>query len=155
VNIDGMSFSACRAVSEVERALGRELRHAVFVVEQGVPVDVEIDGLDDVCQHFLVRSGEHAVATARARTTDRGWKIERVAVALPYRRQALGKRLVQHMLLEAPQDALVYVHAQESALGFWERLGFVADGPRFVEGGIGHRRMSWRRPTVGGVAGGR
>jgi predicted GNAT family N-acyltransferase len=93
------------------------------------------------------------VATARARATERGWKLERVAVAQPYRRQALGKRLVQRMLADAPAGGVVYVHAQESALGFWERLGFVADGPRFVEGGIGHRRMSWRRPTPGGTAG--
>ena len=148
-----MSFSVSRAVSERERSQGRALRHAVFVVEQGVPIDVEVDGLDDVCQHFLVRFGEHAVATARARTTERGWKIERVAVADEYRRRAVGTLLVQRMLADAPVGAEVYVHAQESALGFWERLGFVADGPRFVEGGIGHFRMSWRRPTAGGTVG--
>ena len=148
-----MSFSVSRAVSERERSQGRALRHAVFVVEQGVPIDVEVDGLDDVCQHFLVRTGEHAVATARARTTERGWKIERVAVADEYRRRAVGTLLVQRMLADAPVGAEVYVHAQESALGFWERLGFVADGPRFVEGGIGHFGMSWRRPTVGGTTG--
>jgi predicted GNAT family N-acyltransferase len=148
VNIDDMSFSVSQAVSDAERALGRELRHAVFVAEQGVPVDVEIDGLDEVCQHFLVRSGEDAVATARARATERGWKLERVAVAQPYRRRAVGRLLVQRMLADAPAGSVVYVHAQESALGFWERLGFVADGPRFVEGGIGHRRMSWRRPAT-------
>ena len=67
----------------------------------------------------------------------------------------MGTLLVQRMLADAPDASVVYVHAQESALGFWERLGFVADGPRFVEGGIGHRRMSWRCPTVGGAAGGR
>jgi len=149
-----MSFSVSPAASDAERALGRELRHAVFVVEQGVPADVEIDGLDEVCQHFLVRAGEHAVATARARATERGWKLERVAVAQPYRRQAVGRLLVQRMLADAPAGSVVYVHAQESALGFWERLGFVADGPRFVEGSIGHRRMSWR-PTRAGTAGGR
>jgi predicted GNAT family N-acyltransferase len=148
-----MSFSVSRAVSDRERSQGRALRHAVFVVEQGVPIDVEIDGLDEVCQHFLVRSGEHAVATARARTTERGWKIERVAVADAYRRRAVGTLLVQRMLADAPAGVGVYVHAQEGALGFWERLGFVAEGPRFVEGGIGHFRMSWRRPTPEGTAG--
>lgn len=148
-----MSFSVSRAVSDPERSQGRALRHAVFVVEQGVPIDVEIDGLDDGCRHFLVRSGEHAVATARARMTERGWKIERVAVAEAYRRRAVGTLLVHSVLADAPAGAEVYVHAQESALGFWERLGFVADGPRFVEGGIGHRRMSWRRPTGGNDTG--
>jgi len=144
-----MGFSVNRAVSDRERSAACALRQAVFVAEQGVPADVEIDGLDDVCQHFLVRSGEHAVATARARATERGWKLERVAVAQPYRRQAVGTLLVQHMLADAPRALVVYVHAQEGALGFWERLGFVADGPRFVEGGIGHFRMS-RQPAASG-----
>jgi predicted GNAT family N-acyltransferase len=47
------------------------------------------------------------------------------------------------VLTSAPAGALVYVHAQESALGFWQRAGFVAEGPSFEEGGIAHRRMRY------------
>lgn len=145
-----MSVWVGQAVSEAERALGRALRYEVFVEEQAVPPEVEVDGLDDECQHFLARLsqtgsdvGGAAAATARARGTQRGWKIERVAVARAHRGRAVGAALVRYILTHAPRGRTVYVHAQESALGFWQRMGFVAEGPAFVEGGIPHRIMVW------------
>jgi predicted GNAT family N-acyltransferase len=146
-----MSLSVAPAVSDADRALGRAIRHTVFVQEQSVPAELELDGLDDLCQHFLARVAGEAVATARARTTPHGWKIERVAVVPPQRGRAIGAALVRRMLADAPEGLAVYVHAQESALGFWRRLGFVAEGPRFVEAGIGHRLMVWaeRAPQPG------
>jgi predicted GNAT family N-acyltransferase len=145
-----MSIRVVQAVSEVELALSRALRHDVFVEEQAVPLEVEVDGLDAECQHFLARRSQTAadaedmaVATARARLTQRGWKIERVAVARSQRGRSVGTALVRHMLSQSPPGLTVYVHAQESALGFWQRMGFVAEGPGFVEGGIPHRVMCW------------
>lgn len=135
-----MSVRVARA-SELELDTARAIRRAVFVEEQGVPVDVELDGLDGEAEHFLARLGALPVATARARRTSKGWKVERVAVLAPQRQLGVGRVLVQGVLEHAPAGVPVYVHAQESALGFWERLGFIAEGPRFEEGGIGHRRM--------------
>jgi predicted GNAT family N-acyltransferase len=114
------------------------------VEEQAVPAEVETDGLDDLCEHFLAWLGGEAVATARARTTSKGWKLERVAVLRAHRGRDVGRALVAGALARAPAGVVVIVHAQESALGFWERVGFVAAGPRFEEGGIGHRSMSLR-----------
>lgn len=133
-----------RALSVSDRALGRAIRRAVFVEEQAVSPELELDEIDDACQHFLVRVGDEAVAAARARETAQGWKFERVAVSKAHRRGAVGKALVQHMLTAVPPGVPVYVHAQEGALGFWERLGFVAEGPRFFEASIAHRKMFWR-----------
>jgi predicted GNAT family N-acyltransferase len=149
-----MELSVGPAESESERALGRSIRHAVFVEEQGVPAELEIDGLDDQCRHFLVRcrlenGGQQAVATARARVTARGWKIERVAVLREQRGRSVGAALVQHMLGAAPEDQVVYIHAQESAIGFWQRLGFAVEGPEFFEAGIAHRLMRWTAPRPG------
>jgi predicted GNAT family N-acyltransferase len=138
-----MSLSVALAESDADRALGRAIRHAVFVEEQQVPPEVEVDGLDDQCQHFLVRWDGVAVGTARARTTARGWKIERVAVALPHRGRSFGATLVRRMQADAPSGVTVYLHAQESALGFWQGLGFVVASAPFVEGGIPHRLMLW------------
>jgi predicted GNAT family N-acyltransferase len=148
-----MELSVGPAESESERALARAIRQAVFVEEQGVPVEHEIDGLDDQCRHFLVRrrlenGGEQAVATARARVTSRGWKIERVAVLREQRGRSVGAALVQHMLGAAPEHQLVYIHAQESAIGFWQRVGFVVEGPEFFEAGIPHRLMLWTPPPA-------
>lgn len=111
--------------------------------EQAVPAELELDAIDDACQHFLACVDGVAVATARARSTSHGWKFERVAVSKAHRRGAVGTALVQRMQAEAPRGAPVYVHAQEGALGFWERLGFVAQGTRFFEAGIAHRKMYW------------
>ena len=138
-----MSLRVAPALSAEDRALGRAIRHAVFVQEQAVPAELELDGLDEACQHFLARVAGQAVATARARSTARGWKIERVAVIPEQRGRAVGAALVRYMLGAAPEGLAVYVHAQESALGFWQRLGFVAEGPGFVEAGIAHRLMVW------------
>jgi len=138
-----MNVTVAAAVSEADRALGRAIRHAVFVQEQAVPPEVELDGLDDEAEHFLARVGREAIATARARSTARGWKIERVAVLRAERRRSVGAALVRRMLAQAPEGVTVYVHAQEGALGFWQHLGFVAQGDRFFEGGIAHRLMEW------------
>jgi len=119
----------------------RAIRHTVFVEEQAVPVELEVDGLDPTAEHFVARLGELPVATARARRTSSGWKIERVAVLGPQRGMGVGMALVRHLLESAPPGVLVYLHAQESALGFWQRAGFVAEGPAFDEAGIVHRWM--------------
>jgi predicted GNAT family N-acyltransferase len=64
-----------------------------------------------------------------------------VAVLREHRGQGAGAALVAHVLRTLQVHARVYIHAQESALGFWERAGFSAEGPRFYEAGIAHRRM--------------
>jgi predicted GNAT family N-acyltransferase len=118
--VETMSVRVVEAVSEAERELGRSLRYEVFVVEQAVPPEVEVDGLDDECRHFL--------AQVRQTGADAS---------------SVGATLIGYILTQAPAGVLVYVHAQESALGFWQRMGFVAEGPAFVEGGIPHRVMVW------------
>jgi predicted GNAT family N-acyltransferase len=126
----------------------RAIRRAVFVDEQRVPAELELDGLDGEAEHYLARMGDRPVGTARARRTAKGWKLERVAVVAAERRSGVGRALVRHVLQHAPADAVVYVHAQESALGFWLRVGFIAEGPSFEEAGIVHRWMRLER--VGG-----
>lgn len=137
-----VSIRVALAESESDRARAQAIRQVVFVEEQAVPPEVETDGLDDRCEHFLAWQGGEAVATARARMTPKGWKLERVAVLREHRGRDVGRGLVAGALARAPAGVVVVVHAQESALGFWERVGFVAAGPRFEEGGIGHRAMT-------------
>ena len=139
-----MEVSVTRVgAGELDVALA--IRRAVFVEEQGVPAELEADGKDGGSEHFLARQGERAIATARARRTDRGWKIERVAVLGAQRGLGVGMTLVRGVLELAPPGLVPYVHAQESALGFWQRAGFVAEGPSFEEAGIRHR---WMRLAV-------
>jgi predicted GNAT family N-acyltransferase len=140
-----MTLRVAPARSAVELAAAREIRRAVFIEEQGVPAELEADGLDPSCDHFLVFRSGAPVGTARVRRTEKGWKLERVAVLRQFRGLAAGAALVEHVLRTLPPAERVYIHAQESALGFWQRVGFSADGPRFEEAGIPHRYMS--RPS--------
>jgi predicted GNAT family N-acyltransferase len=135
-----MSVRVARA-SAAELDVVRAIRRTVFVEEQAVPVEVEVDGLDGEAEHFLARLGSLPVATARARRTPKGWKLERVAVLAAQRQLGVGMALLRHVLDNAPPGVPVYVHAQQAALGFWERVGFVAEGSSFEEGGIAHRWM--------------
>jgi predicted GNAT family N-acyltransferase len=144
-----MTLRVAPARSDTELAAAREIRRAVFIEEQGVPAELEMDGLDPSCEHFLVFRQGAPVGTARVRRTDDGWKIERVAVLREHRGRACGALLVDHVLRSLPAAASVYIHAQESALAFWERAGFVPHGPSFDEAGIPHRHMI-RTNTRGG-----
>jgi predicted GNAT family N-acyltransferase len=134
-----VTLTVSPAKSAEERARAHSIRHRVFVEEQAVPAEVEIDGLDDACDHFLAWLDGQAVATARARVTSKGWKLERVAVLRDHRKSGVGAALVRRALAAAPLGVTIYVHAQDTALGFWERAGFVERGSGFEEGGISHR----------------
>jgi len=120
------------------------VRRAVFIKEQGIPEHEEWDDSDPVCWHVLaVGPNRDVVGTGRL---DPAGKIGRVAVLPQYRGTGVGAAIVSHLVRLAGKQGLaqVYLNAQTSALGFYERLGFRADGPEFDEVGIPHRRMRQR-----------
>jgi predicted GNAT family N-acyltransferase len=142
--LEGVRVVRAEASEDQEQA--RAIRRVVFVLEQGVPAHVEVDGKDVEASHFLARIGACAVAAARLRRTAHGYKLERVAVLREFRGQRVGEALVRHLVTVPPPGSVIYAHAQYEALGFWQRLGFVAEGPTFIEGGIQHRYITLRSP---------
>jgi YbgC/YbaW family acyl-CoA thioester hydrolase len=127
------------------RPLASELRMEVFVQEQKVPADLELDDQDAHCVHALVtnRLGM-PVATGRLLPADQGVsRIGRMAVTQPLRGTGLGRSVLQALIHAAGQrgDRRVILHAQRTAEGFYERNGFVAEGEPFVEAGIDHITM--------------
>jgi predicted GNAT family N-acyltransferase len=117
-----------------------EVRQRVFVEEQGVPEDVEIDGRDPECLHFLAfDAADRAIGAARLEASG---KLGRMAVSREARGTGVGAALLAAALRAADaRGLLVVLSAQESAVGFYERYGFVVDGPPFEEAGIPHRPM--------------
>ena len=119
-----------------------DIRTTVFVGEQNVPPELELDELEDTCVHFLARIDGVPMGTARL--LDRGYaKIQRVAVHKPARGTGLGRDLMLGVLAYAAQHGFTEsrLDAQVSAIRFYEKLGYVATGPEFDDAGIPHRLM--------------
>lgn len=120
----------------------------MFIVEQEVPEDLEIDGLDENCLHVLAEREEagawRPVGTARLRVTEDGVaKAERVAVDRQVRGLGVGWQLMRRLEKEAWSQGhrSVVLGAQLSALPFYEKLGYQAYGGQFMDAGIPHRMM--------------
>jgi len=120
----------------------RAIRFAVFVDEQNVPAEIELDDRDPRCIHLLALADEKAVGTARI-DIEQGGKVGRLAVLSSYRRRGVGRALMERCHEIAARRGLdaVWCHAQATAVPFYERLDYrVVDAP-FEEAGIVHRRM--------------
>jgi predicted GNAT family N-acyltransferase len=118
-----------------------KVRRRVFIEEQGIPESEEWDATDPASRHVLaITEKRDVVGTGRLEPTG---KIGRVAVLPQYRGTGVGSGIVSHLVNQAAELGFtqVYLHAQTTAVGFYERLGFQADGPEFDEVGIPHRRM--------------
>ena len=136
-----------RIVETRDIALCRQLRRVVFIEEQGVSQEDEVDGLDPVAIHLLARDGDHPVGTARMLVKGPVGKIGRVCVLAQARGTGLGAALIRACLDElrkVPGVSEALLGAQTHALGFYEKLGFVAEGDEFIDAGIPHYDM--RRP---------
>lgn len=121
------------------------LRYEVFVSEQKVPEEMEIDAYDEIAHHLLVRDGnQNSVGTMRIIIQDRVGKIGRVAVARNYRRQGVGTEMMLKALAycRALQLESVTLDSQSYITSFYAHLGFVAEGEPFLDAGIPHVRMS-------------
>ncbi|MDO6745636.1 GNAT family N-acetyltransferase [Gilvimarinus sp. 1_MG-2023] len=141
------------------RALS-DIRHQVFILEQGVSSEEEWDGKDENAWHFAVKDyrKDPSELIGCARIIEETWHgekglhIGRVAVLKPWRGRGAGLQLMHAMLYWCAQRAnshrTVFLHAQIEALGFYQRLGFQCVGPEFIDAGIPHRTMVLSKSTV-------
>ena len=122
----------------------RALRFNVFVGEQNVPPEEEIDDLDDEAIHMLARRDGVPVGSARMLVLADTGKIGRVCVLASERGHGTGGALMRACLdrLRAePGVARAKLSSQTHAIPFYERLGFTAYGPEYDDAGIPHRDM--------------
>ena len=120
------------------------IRREVFCREQGVSEADEMDGLDGVCRHYLVREQGAPIGTARTRgLSDGSIKVERVAVLRDQRGTGVGRALMERIIADIVDDGAVKIvlNSQTHVADFYARLGFVAEGEVFDEAGIPHIRM--------------
>ena len=120
------------------------LRRVVFIDEQGVPSDLEVDGLDDQAIHILATDNGVPVGCARLLVHGDVCKIGRVCVLPAQRGTGLGMNIMQAAVAQCrlmPGIKQVKLGAQVHAIGFYERLGFAAYGAVFDDAGLPHRDM--------------
>ncbi|WP_251366780.1 GNAT family N-acetyltransferase [Polynucleobacter sp. MWH-Svant-W18] len=120
------------------------IRREVFIEEQGVPEAMEIDEFDPPSRHALAYVNTLGVGTARlVKINTHQAQIGRMAVLIAFRKQGIGTALLSSLMDLAKAEGLqtLSLHAQAYAIPFYEKHGFVADGPVYDEAGIPHRNM--------------
>ncbi|MGV3575422.1 MAG: GNAT family N-acetyltransferase [Devosia sp.] len=119
------------------------LRKEVFVWEQKVPEEEELDSYDLTATHYVAVAEGNVVATLRLITQPEHMKIGRVAVHQAWRGKGVARKLIEKAMADArgKGQERFYLTAQSDKLGLYEKLGFVAFGPEFMDGGMPHRAM--------------
>ena len=120
------------------------VRQEVFILEQGVPAELELDEFDSSAAHVLAYQDAHCIGTGRLMNLSaRQAQIGCMAVLAKFREKGVGKQILRKLVeLAASQGARVIIlHSQVSAIPFYEKLGFQAQGDVYDEAGIPHRNM--------------
>jgi predicted GNAT family N-acyltransferase len=120
------------------------IRAEVFIVEQQVPADEEMDELDAEAVHVLAYMDHQPVGTGRLVLLDGSVaRVGRMAVLRAHRRRGIGSAILHHLLGEARARSVhrVVLAGQLHAIPFYERHGFTAHGEVFLDAGIEHRMM--------------
>lgn len=141
-----MTTTATIVTMPFDSDLGRlalELRREVFVAEQHVPADEEPDSYDDAATHVVAVVDGNVVGTLRLIFQPEHVKIGRVAVRASLRGRGIARKMMEFAMQLARDrgESRFYLAAQTDKLGFYERLGFVAFGEEFQDGGMPHLAM--------------
>jgi predicted GNAT family N-acyltransferase len=139
------SFTVRAAESVSDRDSCFRIRTAVFVEEQQIPLEIEMDEYDSEAVHFLLVTACDDTPIGTARLLDKAGvaKIGRVAILKGFRGAGLGKVLMEGMMAEARKRGFreAMLDSQVYAIPFYETVGFVAEGEEFLDAGIPHYRM--------------
>jgi predicted GNAT family N-acyltransferase len=125
------------------RAHASPIRFTVFVEEQGVPREIELDEQDELSIHAVVFEHDQPVATGRLLPDGH---IGRMAVLKAWRNRGIGALMLQSLIARAKErgDREVALSAQVHAVPFYRRHGFVEEGGEYLEASIRHQAMKRR-----------
>jgi predicted GNAT family N-acyltransferase len=120
------------------------VRQEVFILEQKVPAELEVDEFDPVATHALAYLNGCCIGTGRL--VDLGGskaQIGRMAVLVTFRSQGVGSLLLAKLITLASSQGMksIMLHSQVAAIPFYEKQGFKAQGSIYAEAGIPHRNM--------------
>jgi len=124
-----------------DKAALSDIRKKVFIEEQKVPEELEWDEFDEQCIHVLVTDDQNKpIATGRIKPDGH---IGRMAVIKDYRNTGIGTEILKELIQSAQNKHLtkVYLHAQTTAIPFYEKQGFKTCSEEFMDANIPHMTM--------------
>ena len=126
------------------------LRSSVFVLEQKIVCEEELDGKDEVCRHLLVKAGDELLAYCRlVPKSHSGYNaatIGRVVVRKENRHQGLAMQMMKQAIKdiqETWQEKRIILSAQEYIVLLYAKLGFTVISEVYMEAGIAHVKMEY------------
>ncbi|MDX8045813.1 GNAT family N-acetyltransferase [Gracilibacillus sp. S3-1-1] len=121
-----------------------KVRFDVFVEEQGVPKELEIDELENEAVHFIGYENGQPVAASRMRFVDGYAKMERICIAKSERKKGYGRDILLFMEEAAKEKGMqkAKLNAQTHAEAFYQSLGYQTVSGEFMDAGIPHVTMT-------------
>lgn len=119
------------------------VRKIVFVEEQNVPIEEEIDQFEDESTHFVLYHDGTAIGAGRFRVTDGYGKVERICVLKEARKLGAGKVIMEEIESFARIEGFqrLKLNAQTHAIPFYAGLGYEVVSEEFMDAGIPHKTM--------------
>lgn len=119
------------------------VRTKVFVDEQNVPFELEIDEFEAESAHFVLYNGDLPIGAGRFRRVDNYGKVERICILKEYRKSGAGARIMNTIEDYAKSFPLTILklNAQIYAIPFYEKLGYSVVSDEFMDAGIPHKTM--------------
>ncbi|MGF2615392.1 GNAT family N-acetyltransferase [Rossellomorea vietnamensis] len=120
-----------------------EVRKEVFVHEQNVPLEEEIDEFENTSDHFVLYDENEPVGAGRFRLKDEQGKVERICVLAKTRGKGAGKVIMDFIEEHARSKDVpaLILNAQTHAIPFYEGLGYSVTSDEFLDAGIPHKSM--------------
>jgi predicted GNAT family N-acyltransferase len=119
------------------------VRKEVFVGEQNVPMEEEIDEFENTSDHFVLYDGDEPVGAGRFRVKEGQGKVERICVLTKVRGKGAGKMIMNYIEEHARRKDVpaLILNAQTHAIPFYENLGYSVTSDEFLDAGIPHKSM--------------
>lgn len=121
------------------------IREEVFMKEQNIPKEIEIDDKDDQATHYTGYNKNGPITTLRViKINDQTAKLQRIATLKEYRQNGYAKALIKYVLADLKKQGFreVLIGAQSYKIPYYEKIGFKVISEEFMEANIPHKTMS-------------
>ena len=120
-----------------------KVRYIVFVEEQGVPYENEMDEYDEYAYHVVMFVENEPIGCGRIYFTGESSKLGRVAILAEHRRKGYAIKICDALINIAAAHEIknIILHSQSYAVPLYEKLGFKCLGDEFLEENIPHFKM--------------